>query len=865
MADLFELASAATNPRNVGGLDDSGKIVRGSLSDDEILQTLKSQLADPARNPDSEPELRREISRIEKRRGVSVPAAGGATADAAAAPAAASGGGTVYLDEPKRRGVDLFALKQSKPVDLFSLGKLDQQPESSPVTDTAKSAGAGVLSGTGATLRGAGEMFREGGDLAAKGANAALGTELRSVNPLAGAADWLEAKGKALADSRSPASKKAEQESTPRGDILDAIKTGDFSKVDLGEHPSFLGYTQLAANVLGQMAPIILGTAFTKSPGIVGGALGGAQGGGAAAEQAAQSITSMSDEDLAKVPLYRELIGKNVDPASAKQQTADAAARMAFLLTTPVSAVGGALTGKIMHGGAAALLPKSVAGNAAARAAGSVAGSVAEEGIQETAEGVTQNLGQNLATGTTTPLGEGSMQNAVLGAMGGVGPGAVGGISRGAPQAEDKPQPLPTRVLTTAQGAEIRTPDDFARWVAPMAHNERVDAVADALAREAGISLEQFKQTPDYQDVEQAFASTPISEQGKIIGQRLFPEPPKQEAAGATQTEEATVPASQAPVPAKDVVRAAKQRLDALHKKEIDAHPQLDRIGDDGKPVFRPGHRNFLTDSEKAERDVLSENMENPAALAKHFGLELAPEAPSKVAAQEKKAELAQGDKAVDSAVRVAKGKSNLGDTIERNEATAAKEVETARAAQKVVNEEPKVVKADTRPEPTAAVKSMEGDAKALIAKRAPAASSKLASTVAEASKTLEGEEEKTAAHKQAVAKSKAVEAERAAKKEKDAAKKPSGPAAEKVAEPKKPAAKKNDVPASDAPAAKKVVEPVQKKPVFTKREQPGKVNKLGPKGAAGCGHVEGQGRDVACRAEAVQARARHPEEDRPD
>lgn len=596
-----------------GGLLPNGKINFGKMGDAEMLGLLKTQLADlrpddHGAGADAERQLRAEIAKLEKQ--------------------AVSEEGNPFVK---------FAAAEGNPFEKFSRGVRTEgvnpfakfvgqesapAAESAPISDTAKSLGAGVVSGTGSIVRGAGEALREGGNLVAKGVNTALGTDLRSVNPLAGVADWIDSKAKAISESRTPAAQQAERDSTPRGDLLEAIKTGDFSRLDLGANPTALGVFQHMGNIFGQMAPVVFGSllaAGARGAAVVGASLGGAQGGGAAAKEAFDRVAGMTPDELAKVPMYVEL-AEQVGHEQALQQTAEAASRGAFLMTTPVSALGGAATGAIAKG---------ALGKAATSRAAAVPLSSLEESIQETGEGVATQGGINVATGSDLPLGEGSHANAVLGAVGGTGPGALGAMVRPDVEVQPKPQAL---VLKTAQGVEIRSADEFERWLAPMAHNERLDATADALARDAGMTLDEFRNTDGYAVVEQAFQSTPISEQGRVIGGRLFPDAPApaQKAAGAAQQTEATPPATSAPVPAKALVRTAKKRLDELHKKGIEADPQLERIGEDGKPVWKPGHRQYLTDDEKQEYDFLGKNLDNAAALAQRYGVTLAPESPTK-------------------------------------------------------------------------------------------------------------------------------------------------------------------------------------------------------------------------------------------
>lgn len=682
-----------------------------------------------------------------------------------------------------------------------------------PVTDAAKNVASGALSGLGA-------IFQGGGELAARGVNAVAGTDLRAVNPFQGAIDWLN-------ESQSDVTKRKVGESQIRGSVFDK------STWDFGQNPNARGLIMQGLNAIGQFAPnlgIALLTAGASVPAQIGigAVVGGLQGLGAAAGEERDKFMSMSDAELRQSSeLYNTLTKRGVAPEEAKKAVAEAAALGGGIGNALPSGAEQAFEDFIVGALTKGRVKLPRLGGVVGRAVTGAIGGAAMGGAEEAGEQMAQNLGSNLAVGGNRPLDADTLQQFVMGAIAeGTAGSAVGALSK---QPEQKVEPQPKLALDFGDGKIVTSPEELQRVFAPMGHNERLPALTAALERAYGAPLTDEEKS----ELERSFASVPLSEQGKVIGAALFPEeqPAREPQAKVTPEEEAPA-APAAPVPAKALVRAAKARLDELHKQAEEAKPQLLRI-DAGKPVFTVGSNMHLTPEQETEYQFLSDNIDNPEALAKHYGVTLGAESPSKA----KKETLPEGGKVVDQAVRAAKGQSAIGDTITSNEAKAAKEIDTARAAQAVVEEKPAPAEkpADTRPQPAAAVKSMEGDLSAIVGKRAPAASSKLAGTVAQASGVLKEEEAKTEAHKRAVEKSKAIEAERAAKTSEQ-----SQPAPKNTK--KEPAAAKEAKPAP----AKKVAEPkpVQKKPASTKREQPEEVNKpaapaapaepkakLGPKG----------------------------------
>lgn len=235
-------------------------------------------------------------------------------------------------------------------------------------------------------------------------------------NPLTQAASGLERVEKSVEGYVSPEASIAKQESTPTGNLFEP------STWKYGSNPTARGYLQLGADLFGRMLPVILGG---KGLGYGGAAsAGGLQGGGAAVQDTNQTLDRMqADGSLQKESkYYRTLIENGMRPEEALAETKSKAAELSFLFTTPISALGGAATNRIMHplsgGLAARSLPTRVGVKGALGAA--------EEGTQEVAEGIAQRFGANVGAGMEQPLMEGTFGEFLLGALGGGPVGALG-------------------------------------------------------------------------------------------------------------------------------------------------------------------------------------------------------------------------------------------------------------------------------------------------------------------------------------------------------------------------------------------------------------------------------------------------------
>ncbi|WP_444668343.1 PLxRFG domain-containing protein [Cereibacter changlensis] len=224
----------------------------------------------------------------------------------------------------------------------------------------------------------------------------------------------------------------------PKADIFDP------STYKLGPRPTVRGAVFSSIDVFGSMAPIVIAGAFS---GPVGAAVaGGAMSGGGAAQDADQAIeqmaTTMNPDGRSQLEtessVYQRHRAEGMSPDEAKDATKNAARRQAAALAAIPGALGGAATSRIFQGAGAAVSRLPWAGRVGA-AAGM---SAAEEGTQEVAEGVASRTGLNSGAGIDRPVTEGTMNEAMLGAIGGGPMGALGGaLSRGEQPAPPAPAP----------------------------------------------------------------------------------------------------------------------------------------------------------------------------------------------------------------------------------------------------------------------------------------------------------------------------------------------------------------------------------------------------------------------------------------
>jgi GNAT superfamily N-acetyltransferase len=272
-------------------------------------------------------------------------------------------------------------------------------------------------------------------------------TEAKSLFEIPRLFEYLSEEGGDIADKlRKSVSSRTQQKlegATPKGNFLEAVKTGDFSKLSLGDDPTLEGYAAQTVQVLGSLAPVIATAIITKGASAPTAVVGGGMAAGEGASTAREYIKNLSNEQLIKMsPYYANIRSAGIDESKARKIISDRAAEQAALLQGSVGAFGSVFTGKLATG----QLDNYFTANIRSRLGRIVAlGGVgaAEEGAQEFLEGVAADLGINKEV--IKEIGEESFANLILGSIGG---GAVG-AGRGAISSTPPAPPSTERIEPT--------------------------------------------------------------------------------------------------------------------------------------------------------------------------------------------------------------------------------------------------------------------------------------------------------------------------------------------------------------------------------------------------------------------------------
>lgn len=340
-------------------------------------------------------------------------------------------------------------------------------PEDEPgaAGDLVRSAIGGAQQGTGGAIAGAGRMIAAGQDVSLAGAATGTDPDFGVVEDVADTVTgfvgeglqeiggWLQRMGATDLRSMSAASREAIRQSGLEGDLTDP------SSLRFAGDPSVRGVAMLAANVLGNLAPVVVA-------GIVSG--GGAAAGVGAAQGfdgGAQTVEQIVDEAAASGALQREstyykgLIADGMSPDEALDRTRGVAGLAGGGLASIIAGAGGAATAGIVRGGVARL----AGGSGVRRIGASTALGAIEEGAQEAAEGVAARVGGNLAGDIGANPTEATGGDFFMGALGGGPVGAGGGVAQVLQdRAARQGQPLPEAVPSDAPVGGMAPP------VAPM-------------------------------------------------------------------------------------------------------------------------------------------------------------------------------------------------------------------------------------------------------------------------------------------------------------------------------------------------------------------------------------------------------------
>lgn len=201
-------------------------------------------------------------------------------------------------------------------------------------------------------------------------------------------------------------------------------------EMSFGENPTVAGYVLQTASVLGSLVPVIATALITKKP-TAGAAVGGGMAAGEGYGKAQEYIANTPHDKLLEIsPYYRELIDQGLPEKEARTIVTEKAGESAAVLQGLIAAFGDRITGKLVTGAYNDLLFK-LAGKGAARRA-TVAGGA--NALKESGQEVTEGVGSDIGIATQIPtkeIGEGSAENAILGALGG-GPvgAAIGSVGK---------------------------------------------------------------------------------------------------------------------------------------------------------------------------------------------------------------------------------------------------------------------------------------------------------------------------------------------------------------------------------------------------------------------------------------------------
>lgn len=332
-------------------------------------------------------------------------------------------------------------------------------PEGRPIQadairDVPASLGSAISQGVGSAVRGVGEAAAISAQEAAKDFAAPVVEAFTGQKPKVGpAANVLAPVADVFGDKGLGGYLEgfvSEEVMREKAELIDP--NADLFKPStwqLGPKPTVRGAIYSTIDVFGSMAPVVAASLITKNPAVAAG-VGGAMSAGDAAQNAERTIDEMAAKKgkdgrtqlEVESTVYRRFLAQGLSPEEALFATKRKAAQLSAAYAAIPGALGGAATSKIVNGleGVLAKLPLP------ARVVGGAAISGAEEGTQEAAEGIAGRAGLNEAAGIDRSTTAGTLNEFVLGALGG---GPVGAIS-GAAHSDTATPPPPPPAATLA-------------------------------------------------------------------------------------------------------------------------------------------------------------------------------------------------------------------------------------------------------------------------------------------------------------------------------------------------------------------------------------------------------------------------------
>ncbi len=524
--------------------------------------------------------------------------------------------------------------------------------------DLAKGFGGAAVSAVGAVPTAVGRAVQEGSEMLfgltmdeAKRLAEAEGTPEKALewyeranrlNPVSATGRaiesggrWVSRQGDRLRDARSDEAKELARQSTPDGDITKP------STWTMGENPTVEGVAQVAADVMGSMAPPVATAIATRGRSATtqiraGGATVAGQIAGAAMEEAGTYLGQFNDDQLRQVsPVFRDLEARGYSAADARTILEREAENRAAAYAAPVGYAGGQATGAIL-------------GKAGERLAGKFAGALpkavvlgtlgaTEEALQEVFEGVATRAGINDAAGTDRSLTEGTFGEAVLGAKGGgvtgAGRGAALGISERFSRSREEPAATGTTPPSAVPGTSASADDSTSAIERAMASRSVSGPATGSPA--AAPATERPRQRPEARLAELDILKMyrPLNEvelnegiallqeiMDKQAGEASTPQAPAdqivqpEQPAAAEANPEPAIPAPELPA-TDDGIDVEETRI-GLQVDSADADSLIEFLRTDtdpstGRPIHSQGRRNELM----AEL----ENLEGAIATAQEF------------------------------------------------------------------------------------------------------------------------------------------------------------------------------------------------------------------------------------------------------
>jgi N12 class adenine-specific DNA methylase len=292
-----------------------------------------------------------------------------------------------------------------------------QPPPGVTAGDVGRELVGGAGTGTGGLVGGYGQHF----DVASQDVPRAQ--RLIDVGPaIQRAGAGITSAAQRLIAGESEAAQQAKAGFQPSIDFAHPLRS------TLGPKPTGAGAALLGANLVGQALPIMAGAAASRGPTLPA-YTGAMMGGGMAAQQEHERISSMSDEDIGRLPGYQQRLAAGMDPSTARADLAEASAQSAFKYTAPTGVLSALSEGLPVTSAGQKLLGSVFGPSRLARTVGGVVTAPVVGAAHGAAFGAAQELGAKDVTGETPDVGRAAGGMGAIGALSSIVPALVGAVA----------------------------------------------------------------------------------------------------------------------------------------------------------------------------------------------------------------------------------------------------------------------------------------------------------------------------------------------------------------------------------------------------------------------------------------------------